>query len=409
MLRKLKIKFVCINMLIVTIMLGAIFGLLFHVTRWNLHCESVEVMHAILERPLQSGQIGLTADGLQPPYFALQVGPGGELLAVGGNYYELSDEEFLYRMLETSAALEEETGVLEEYQLRFLRSVTPTEQMVVFVDTSRENSVLKSLTRNCIWIGAASFLIFFVVSILLANWAVKPVEEAWKRQRQFVADASHELKTPLTVILSGAELLQSAEYDETTKQRSSQNMLAAARQMRGLTEQLLEMARVDSGQPKDIMKPVDFGRLAEDVLLLFEPLYFERGLLLKDEMEPEIIVQGQEAGLRQVVEILLDNGLKYSSGGKMVTVCLKRYRRRFCLFTVATPGEEIPKQELKHIFERFYRLDNARNGKGSYGLGLSIAREIVRTHKGKIWAESSGGENRFYVRLPVKKGALIKS
>ena len=230
--------------------------------------------------------------------------------------------------------------------------------------------------------------------------AIRPVEQAWKQQRQFVADASHELKTPLTVIMTNAELAQSPDYDEEGRQRFLSSILTMSRQMRGLIEEMLQLARADQADTKAAFAPVDFSKLTSDALLPFAPIFFEAGLTLSSAISDAIQVTGNDAQLRQVVEILLDNAQKYSQPGGATQVSLKRHRKNHCLLTVANQGEPLSPEALKHIFERFYRADQARSRTGSFGLGLSIAETIVTQHQGKIWAESREGRNWFYVELP---------
>lgn len=400
MLKKLRIKIVCFTMAIVTVMLCVIFGLVYYFTAENLETESISMMQTIANEPFRLGRPGERPDEIQLPYFTLQVGQRGEVLAMGGGYYDLSDEEFIGELLTVVLSGQEETGVLKEYNLRYCRVTTPMSWNIVFADMSSEQATLNSLIQSCVFIGVLSFLVFFGISLYLARIAVKPVEKAWDQQKQFVADASHELKTPLTVIMTNAELLQSAGQDEAAKAQSSNSILAMSRQMRGLVEGLLDLARVDNGAGKMTFAEVDLSQLVSDGLLPFEPVYFEQGLELVSEIEAGIKVKGSESHLRQVVDILLDNAMKYSSPEGQVTVMLKR-QGSSSLLAVSNPGDVISKEDLKNIFKRFYRVDQARSMNQSYGLGLSIAERIVQEHKGKIWAESAQGQNTFFVQLPA--------
>lgn len=400
MLKKLRIKIVCFTMAIVTVMLCVIFGLVYYFTAENLETESISMMQTIANEPFRLGRPGERPDEIQLPYFTLQVGQRGEVLAMGGGYYDLSDEEFIGELLTVVLSGQEETGVLKEYNLRYCRVTTPMSRNIVFADMSSEQATLNSLIQSCVFIGVLSFLVFFGISLYLARIAVKPVEKAWDQQKQFVADASHELKTPLTVIMTNAELLQSAGQDEAAKEQSSNSILAMSRQMRGLVEGLLDLARVDNGAGKMTFAEVDLSQLVSDGLLPFEPVYFEQGLELVSEIEPGIKIKGSESHLRQVVDILLDNAMKYSSPEGQVTVMLKR-QGSSSLLAVSNPGDVISKEDLKNIFKRFYRVDQARSMNQSYGLGLPIAECIVQEHKGKIWAESAQGQNTFFVQLPA--------
>ena len=183
MLKRLRIKFICINMLIVTAMLCVIFGMVFHFTRQNLESESLRTLRALAAEPLRSGRPDRRPGEVRLPCFTLELGRGGRLTAAGGGYYDLSDEEYLRKLLEAALETGEQTGILAEYDLRYQRAVTPTAQRVVFVDMSGERSTLSSLVKTCAVTSAASLLAFFLISLLLARWAVKPVERAWTEQR----------------------------------------------------------------------------------------------------------------------------------------------------------------------------------------------------------------------------------
>jgi len=279
--------------------------------------------------------------------------------------------------------------------------MAPKGQRLIFADISSEINTMKSLVRTCIVIGILSFLAFLGVSLLLARWAVKPVEKAWNQQRQFVADASHELKTPLTVITTNAELLQNPQCGEGERTVFSQNILTVSRQMRGLTESLLDLARVDNGTGNMSFTDTDLSRVVTEASLPFEAVFFEKGLALAAEIEPGICARVSETHIRQVVDILLDNAQKYSYTDTEVLLNLRRTGRTSCTLTVTNRGDTISPDDLKNIFKRFYRVDSARSMNQSYGLGLSIAQSIIQAHKGRIWAESKGGVNTFNVQLPV--------
>ena len=400
MLKKLKVKFVCITMIIVTVMLCAIFATVYTFTGRSLEAESIRMMEAIAADPFQLGRPDKDAEQVRLPYFVVRVGPFGEAVAMGGGYFDLSDKDYIDEIIGAAVFSDQDSGLLPEYKLRFLWSTTHGSPCLVFADVSSEQSTLHNLIKTFAAIGAGSLLAFLFVSIYLARWAVKPVEQAWEQQRQFVADASHELKTPLTVILTNAELLQAPGYGEEDRARFSSGILAMAHQMRGLVESLLELARLDSASVKPAMEALDLSGLLSDAVLPFEPLFFEQGLELQAEIEPDITVSGNAGQLRQAAEILLDNARKYSAPASRVDLRLRRQGSR-CLLSVTSRGETISPADLKNIFKRFYRVDKARGMNQSYGLGLSIAESIVRGHGGRIWAESEDGVNRFFIELPI--------
>lgn len=400
MLKRLRVKFVCTNMVIVTIMLCVILALVLNFTRSDLEEQSVRMMQVIAADPWRMGRPGEASDGVRLPYFTLQIGPKGEVVASGGDYYDLSDREFLAELIRAATASGRRTGVLREYGLRYYREVTPVSQHIVFADISSETGTMNSLLRTCLAIGAAGFCVFLLISLFLARWAVRPVERAWEQQRQFVADASHELKTPLTVITTNAELLRDAAGSEADRAQFTDNILLTSRQMRELTESLLELARVDGGAAGMAFAPCDLSRLVESAALPFEAVFFEAGLQFRMAIQDGVRARVSESHIRQVTDILLDNARKYTSPGGQVRLELKRAGRGECLLSVASSGEPISREDLKNIFKRFYRVDSARSRKHSYGLGLSIAQAIVQAHRGKIWAQSADGVNTFFVQLP---------
>ena len=399
MIRKLQIKFVIINMTMVTIMLCVMFGLVYNSTKTNLENESISMMKTIGANPFQLGRPNEQSPDLRLPYFTLQLGLRGELVSTGGGYYDLSDKEFLKDLIDESVGSRRDTGIVEAHNLRFCRIATPRGTVLVFSDMSSENNTLDNLLKNSLLIGALSFLAFLVISIFLSRWAVKPVAAAWLQQKQFVADASHELKTPLTVIMTNAELLQSSEYDETERKTFSQSILLMGQQMKSLVENMLELAKSDAEQTKQKMKSVDLSKLILDTAISFEGVFIEKGLTVESSVEPGIIVRGNEQAMQQVVDILLDNAQKYSTPGGETSVRLYSSSQGKCQLKVSNPGAEIPPEDLKKIFQRFYRMDKARRRDGSFGLGLSIAESIVTQHGGRIWAESKDGTNTFIVEL----------
>ena len=400
MIRKLRIKFICVIMGIVMLMLAMILGVVIHFTGQNMEMQSINMMRAIATAPFQQGKLGKPPEEVRLPFFTVQIGNRGELLGVSGGYFDLTDREYIESIVNAALASEHNTAQLEDYHLRFLKEKSPRGYTIVFSDTTTESATLKNLYSICVLIFFVAMGVFLGVSILLSNWVIKPVAVAWDQQRQFVADASHELKTPLSVIMANAELLENEDTVPDDRRKFSRNILSMTYQMRTLVENLLEMARVDNGTLKMQFAALDFSELVRDAVLSFQLLYEEKGQTLQNAIPEGITLQGSERHLYQVLDVLLDNALKYSVPEGHTNVELKRIGHS-CLLTVSNTGEPISKEDLKSIFKRFYRADKARSLNGSYGLGLSIAEAIVEAHKGKIWAGSEPGYNTFFVQLPL--------
>ena len=347
MLKKLRLKFVLVNMAIVICMLLVIFGLTVEHTKAEMDRESEAALQTLaFDRRVPN------EDRIKIPYFEIQTNIHGDLRVTGNSYHDLTNRTFIQELLQLVYTSKESTGYLEAYQLRYVVVPNTISQRIVFVDVSGQAAALNSLIRGCFFVGLAALVVFFAISMLLARWAIKPVEKAWQQQKQFVSDASHELKTPLTVIMSNAELLQSPDFDRESKDRFADNILTVSRQMRSLVEGMLELARSDKEQSKQSFTKVDLSELVEDALLPFEPVFFENGLLLESNVASDIHVDGNREQLQQVLEILLDNAAKYSVMG-IVCVNLERQGRNHCLLSVSNPGTPIPQEEAKRIFERF--------------------------------------------------------
>ena len=399
MIKKLRIKFVAINMAMMTVMLCVILGMVYNFTANNLITENISMMKTIAANPFQMGRPGEFSQDLKLPYFTLQIGHRGELISTGGGFYDLSDKELLGELIEQSLGSGRETGEIEDHNLRFYQTNNITGTVIVFTDMSSEQATLSNLLETSVFIAFLSFFGFLGISIFLSRWAIKPVEKAWVQQKQFVADASHELKTPLTVIMTNSELLQNPDYSPEEKTQFSQSIFTMAHQMRYLVERMLELARADNQQKQVVMTPVDFSKLITGAVFSFEGVFFEKGLQLSSHIEPNLCVKGNAQVLQQVIDILLDNAQKYSypAGETVVRLCSTGYNR--IRLTVTNPGPPIAQEDLSNIFRRFYRVNKARSRDGSFGLGLPIAQNIVEQHHGKIWAESSNGSNMFTVEL----------
>lgn len=449
MIRKLRVRFVSIMMLIVCTMLIIIFGLVVHMTHARIQEDGFRMMENAVYAPMGtlSDRNSKRKDenkqmNILLPFFRVLIDADGKIVDMDGGYYDLTQEgseAVLEELVSAATAGTEKIGDLHDYNLRYYRTsakkwfnkkapdgnpvpetalsdeATPSSaaedapsdsssegQIIVFADISSEIATMRNLYRTCVIIGLGSLASFLVISIFFARWAVRPVEEAWAQQRQFVSDASHELKTPLTVILTDAEMLKSPRFDEAHKAQFVDNILTMSNQMRGLVESLLQLARVDNGAIQKMpLQHIDLSGLVSDELLTFEALFFEKGLTLAEDIADGITVHGSTQHLKQVVEILLDNAQKYSEPHGTVRVTLQKSGSHHCLLSVADPGDAISPEDLRKIFQRFYRIDEARAMNHSYGLGLSIAENIVKNHKGRIWAESAEGINTFRVELPM--------
>ena len=270
--------------------------------------------------------------------------------------------------------------------------------LVAFIDNTLIQESMTTLFQSTLAFGGIAILALFFLASYLAKRIVQPLEESYEKQKQFISDAGHELKTPVSVVSANAELLSR----ELGANQWLANIQYENERMGLLIGQLLELARTEQVTPR--METIDFSRLAGGEALPFESVAFEKGLALRYEISPGIQVKGNDTQLRQLACILLDNAIRHSAPGGEVLLTL-RGRRGHVLLSVTNDGDEIPKAQQKQLFERFYRADPARNSEGNhYGLGLAIAKAIAAAHHGMIEVQCQDGKVTFSVRFPISFG-----
>ena len=412
MIKKLRWKFVLVTTAFSMLVLSLVLAFSFVTMKSSIARENEETLHRIADMqqvPIM-GFPGFQSEHIATPFFVVDVSRGGALTNLRSNYIEVDNEENRKKILEiVEASLYQESGmgVLEEESLRFYRKRQLDGWRMVYIDMSMEQNTIQSLQRNILFIELGSLLGIFLLSLGLAYWITKPVEQAWNQQRQFVADASHELKTPLTVILSNTDMLLNHGMNEGEQtQRRLGNIRAESVRMKELVEDMLYLARTDSGATQKQMGKVSLSDIVMDSVLLFEALAFEKEKELQYQLEESLSVLGSENSLKQLLEILLDNAMKYSDEKGHIWVKLERNTAKTVKLMVANTGETMTAEQCKRIFERFYRTDPARAHNGGYGLGLAIASSIVQEMGGKIWCESQNSVISFFVQFSLYKEAF---
>ncbi len=432
MIRKLRIKFILTNMVLVSLVLLVVFAALMGSTSQRLAGQSMAAMRMSLEwsddRDPPRFEFSPSSDMIPDkwtdkgggsvqqvmmiPVFCVSLTEDGQVEAVYSQASVSVSDEVLEEAV--SQALESGTreGILNKLGLRYLVETNREgETRIAFADRSWERQNLQGLLLTSLLVGAGALLGFFLISLFLSKLATRPVAKAWEQQRQFVADASHELKTPLTVILANSGILLSHKEDTVAAQAKwIEYIQEEARRMKGLVEDMLFLAKSDAARLPTTRLPVDMSELTEGCLLPFESVAFEAGVTLESDIRPGLYVSGDEGQLRRLVYILLDNACKYAGTDGTVSVTLSRPSDRLKL-TVRNTGPAIPPEHLEHLFERFYRSDSARTREaGGYGLGLAIAKAIVQSHRGQISVTSSESEGTvFTVLLPQGKRQFYPS
>lgn len=280
--------------------------------------------------------------------------------------------------------------------LRYLVQTNDAGSIIALMDYSAEEQTNNQLLLISGILGGIGLILFGFLSYLLSGLMVRPVTEAFDKQRQFISDASHELKTPIAVILSNSELLS----DTFGENRQLSYIKQECDRMHHLVTSLLTLTRLEQTPDKELEKS-DFcisDALLERILPM-ESIAFEKGIVMESDICPDLTFYGVKEQIQQLAGILIDNALTYTSPQGQIQITLKKESHHL-VFTVSNTGDEIPEAERIRLFERFYRSDKARSrATGHFGLGLSIAQSIVANHKGHIHVESANGMNSFIVSL----------
>ena len=392
MIRKLRWKITGVTLLVASVILLAVFAGVYYFSQANI----AESYTHQLRQAVQTG----TAD-VRLPCFVAEVLPSGTVRISGSNYYDLEDGDALTQLVAEALSARADSGVLSKQHMRYYRQQGLLSVRIAFMDSTFEQATLRALVRICLLIGGGALLVLLGLSWLLSGFVTRPVARTWQNQQQFLSDASHELKTPLTVILSSADLLRRSAAPE--QEAYIDNIQAESRRMRSLVEDMLTLFRTQKSAGTLPDTTADVSEMAVTAALRFEPVAFEAGHLLEYDIAPGLSARGDGARLGQALAVLLDNAVKYAAPGTPIQLDAVRQGSRAVL-TVTNRGEDIPADKLPHIFDRFYRADEARTDGSSFGLGLAIAKAIVDAHRGTIRCESGGGVTRFIISLPLTAG-----
>ncbi|MBC3899808.1 hypothetical protein GH811_09290 [Acetobacterium malicum] len=404
MIKKLKIRFVATIMIILSLVFLLIIGSINYFSYQSSERQSMALLSALADNdgaipPASPGMPG-SGQPLPPDVFerektySVKVNPATNLFSVNGNTdtSQVSTEilDLANQMLEKNKT----SGTLNGY--RYLSVDKPYGELLVFVDQRISNAMADRLLTTSLIIGSITLFVLFFVSLFLANLMVKPVEEAFEKQKRFISDASHELKTPLAVISVNAEVL---EGDIGTNKYLSYIQSESTR-MNTLVNNLLTLARLDASKTISAFTVFDLSHAVESIALTFESTAFEEHKNYALKIAAGLSYRGDANKIKQVVAILIDNAIKHADDDGLVEITLKPVGDKIQL-EVFNTGAGIPDDQQDKIFQRFYRYDESRSkATGGYGLGLAIAKAIIDEHQGKIKVSSEiGGWARFIVIL----------
>lgn len=328
-------------------------------------------------------------------FYSVAISEAGELLSIDSHDNAVYDEEELEKIAREIISEGNQTGV--KSNLIYRMEEKHGYILVAFMDNTIMQESMTTLFRYTLIFGSIAILALFFLAVYLAKRIVQPLEESYKKQKQFISDAGHDLKTPISVISVNAELLSREIGDN----QWLSNIQYESGRMGTLVGQLLELARTENIAPR--IESVNLSRLVGGEALPFESLAFENGLTLTCNIADNILVRGNSAQLKQLTTILIDNAVRHSKQGREIVLTLKS-DKSYASLSVVNEGDEIPLEHRREIFERFYRMDSARNGDtGHYGLGLAIAKAIMVAHNGNIEVLCYDGKVEFVAHIPLQK------
>jgi len=406
MIKQLRMKIIITTMMVLLAVFASVFATL-NVYMWNTSRQQTErLLEQIIQRdgmPMLIIREGAQRIAQLPPeitehaperlppqnvifragrLFYIKLDQQGEPLEIRHEMmFDFTDEDAMHY-----ASLVRERGKSKGSvgEFQFMAGQKAYGSIIVFAQRSIETTLLTQLIRLSLWTAGGTGILLFVFTLFFSKWAVGPVQRAFERQRRFISDASHELKTPLTILNANADLL----LQEVGENPRLQSIKGQSRRMEGLIHDLLALARADEGaQP--VFSSVDLSQAILSAALAFEGRAYEEGKTYEVDVAPGLRCQGDQEQLKRLASILIDNALKHSEPNGFVKVTLSEKPA----LTVYNTGAGIKESERERIFERFYRSDSSRAREtGGYGLGLAIAKSIVEAHRGSISVESKVGE-----------------
>lgn len=393
MIKKLRIKLIAASMgslFLVLFVIGGIVGIL----NYRKIVEDANQILAIMEENAGKFPQKFSSDrkderpGMSPEvpyesrYFSVLFDKNGNIILIDTSKIVSIDTTQAMEYASEVWEKNREQGFLENY--RYRRNVSNGEVCIIFLDCRRQLDNFQNFLLTTFWVSGIGLLSVFILVVYLSAHIVKPFSDNYEKQKRFITDAGHELKTPLTIIEADAEVLE-IDFGEN---EWLQDIQSQTKRLVDLTNTLVVLSRMEEGQNSNMRVEFPLSDMLEEVCYTFQAPARVREKGLTSTIEPMISMKGDEKAIRGLVTILLDNAVKYTNENGHITVNLEKKKNHIYL-SVFNTTKFISKEQICHLFDRFYRTDVSRNSQtGGYGLGLSIAAATVESHKGKIFAET---------------------
>ncbi|HAS72603.1 MAG TPA: two-component sensor histidine kinase [Clostridiales bacterium UBA8960] len=412
MFKKLRRRLLIINLSMISILMVLSFSTIYFMTYQNIENSIKQELFRVssfktntrlsIPRLDTTPRSEVPKDGIERNFpeertiaFLIETNKNYQIISLVS--YFTVDMTFYQTAIETALNQKSDSGKIafDDYDWAYMIEEKPFGYSFAFVDISTEQAVLDRLILTFLIVTLVMFAIIVLISNFLTGQSIKPIREAFDKQKQFISDASHELKTPLSVIQTNVEVLLSNGHSKWLTYIKDEVV-----RMGHLTNDLLYLAKIDYAEEHQIIKAeFDFSKRIEHLILGLEAVIFEKKIEFTYNILPSVRLHGNPEQLSQVLMILLDNAIKYTPEGGSMALDMVYTTHQFVL-SVSNTGEGISPEDLPHIFDRFYRGDKSRaRNSDSYGLGLSIAKSIIEQHGGKINCESTHGQTTFTIKL----------
>lgn len=409
MIKKLRIKFIMLSMIALFVLLSVI------VTGMNIVNYNSIVAESDRSLSILAKNDGIFPDyktdnkkdfppGMLSPeapyemrYFSVLLGKKGEMLHADMGKIKAVDIQQAMDYATQIVSSNKNKGFVENY--RFICCSKGNKTRIIFLDCSQKINSFRTFLFISTGIALVGYLLFFFVLLFFSGKFVLPVSESYEKQKRFITDAGHEIKTPLTIIKADVDVLE-MELGENEWLTDIQKQ---TKRLTALTNDLVYLSRMEEAENSMQMIEFPFSDIVSEAAASFQTLAQSQGKEFQCKIQPMLSLTGNEKAIFQLVNILLDNALKYSPDNGMVSLILEKQGKTLQLSVSNTTENFIPKESLNLLFERFYRLDPSRNSQtGGYGIGLSVAKAIVTAHNGRIQAKTDDGYSlQITVTLPA--------
>ncbi|MCY9517064.1 sensor histidine kinase [Paenibacillus apiarius] len=418
MFNRLRNRLLLLNMCIISIVMIGAFAVIYLTTSNNIHTENQNKLDLLSSKP-NAAYLNLPdattrekiVIGIAPSESSLSfnmiVNSHGDIVKVI-SHIDMPEEAY-FKAAELVRSGKKESSMISLDEKRWQYQISPMNGTLVshdngksfvingngehyqitFLNVTESYNTLMELLTTLFIVGLIMLFVIFAISLFFANRSIAPIAETWEKQKQFFADVSHELKTPLAIINANSDALLANEGDTIQSQRKWLDYIKnQTDRMSQLVNDLLYLAKTEDTNLTLNVIPFDISEMVSDVILSMEAVAFEKEITLLQEVEPNLIIKSDCEKVKQVITILVDNAIKYTEEKGRIHITLKKTRHQLA-FSIKNSGKGIAKKHLSKVFDRFYRADPARTQEnGGYGLGLPIAKAIIDRLGGTIHAGS---------------------